>query len=109
ISEDMVPNLIWYASYGSNLSFRDRFMCYVVGGKPAGSTKENQGCRDKKPPRDNKPISLSFELYFAGHSHSWGGAVSFIRHGRDASLTLGRMYLLTEDQFNDVVLQENDQ
>ena len=34
---------LWYASYGSNLNL-DRFMCYIVGGKPKNSTKiENFG------------------------------------------------------------------
>jgi hypothetical protein len=28
---------IWYASYGSNPSYRNRFLCYIAGGKPAGA------------------------------------------------------------------------
>ena len=100
--------LVWYASYGSNLK-RQRFMCYIQGGKPEGRTEPNQGCRDKTPPIDSKPVSLNFDLYFAGKSKSWGGGgVAFIREGTKESLTLGRMYLITYEQFNDVVMQEND-
>lgn len=100
--------LIWYASYGSNLSYANRFMCYITGGRPAGSSKTNSGCRDKTPPLRDKPLSLNFELYFAGYSRSWRGSPAFIRSGDNRSLTLGRMYLITDAQFNDVVLQEND-
>jgi hypothetical protein len=97
---------IWYASYGSNLNYKGRFLCYIVGGTPLGAKKRNEGCRDKALPLDNRGISLNFELYFADYSSSWKGAVAFIKQS-ETSKTLGRMYLITDDQFNDVVLQEN--
>jgi hypothetical protein len=52
---------------------------------------------------------LPYELYFAGHSTTWGSSgVAFIRAGtEEAAKTLGRMYLITAGQFDDVVLQEN--
>lgn len=101
-------HLVWYASYGSNLNYRDRFMCYISGGKPPGSSTTNPGCRDKKPPLDSRPIELNFELYFAHYFKGWRGAAAFIRGpGNAQDVTLGRMYLITDDQFNDVVLQEN--
>src|SRR5258708_7844443 len=103
------PEYIWYASYGSNLSFKNRFMCYIAGGRPLGAQRINPGCRDKTPPRDARPVSLNFDLYFAGNSRSWGGAPAFIRRGNSNSIVYGRMYLITDDQFNDVVLQENDE
>jgi hypothetical protein len=98
--------LVWYASYGSNLK-RARFMCYIKGGKPHEGAKPNKGCfRDKSDPIESRPISLNFELYFAGQSANWGnGGVAFIRGG--GGHTLGRMYLITAEQFNDVVMQEN--
>jgi hypothetical protein len=99
--------LIWYASYGSNLAYEKRFLCYIQGGTPVGSNKANPGCRDRTPPREIKLITLNFELFFAGYSASWGGAAAFIKPGDPAATTLGRMYLITEEQFNDVVLQEN--
>jgi hypothetical protein len=102
-----MANLVWYASYGSNLNC-ERFFCYIFGGRPPGSGRTNPGCRDRTPPLDRLPLSLSYELYFACHARAWGGGgVAFIRRGNQTATTLGRMYLITEDQFNDVVLQEN--
>jgi hypothetical protein len=101
-------DLVWYASYGSNLAYQRRFLCYINGGTPVGSEKRNPGCRDRTPPLDIKPITLNFELFFAGHFKGWGGAVAFIRRGKANARTLGRMYLITDEQFNDVVIQENN-
>jgi hypothetical protein len=98
---------VWYASYGSNLR-RQRFMCYIQGGVPEGRTEPNEGSRDKTPPSDSRPVPLNFDLYFAGSSAAWGnGGTAFIRRGSRSSIALGRMYLITDEQFNDVVLQEN--
>lgn len=82
-------------------------MCYISGGTPAGAEKRNPGSRDKTRPLDIKPILLDWELYFADYSKSWGGAPAFIRKGKPKAVTYGRMYLISDDQFNDVVLQEN--
>jgi len=102
------PKKIWYASYGSNLSFQ-RFRCYIEGGTPPGSANANPGSRDKTLPSDRQPVSMNFELDFAGNSTWWKGAPAFLRKGGPAARALGRMYLITDDQFNDVVMQENDQ
>jgi hypothetical protein len=99
---------IWYASYGSNLSFQ-RFRCYIEGGTPPGSDKANPGCRDKTLPPESQPVSMNFELYFAGYSERWKGAPAFLRKGGPSARALGRMYLVSDDQFNDVVMQENGQ
>ena len=96
---------IWYAGYGSNLS-RSRFMCYIAGGRAPGSRNADPGCRDKTPPLDDKPISLDFEFYFAHYLEDWGGATAYLRRSQSA-VALGRMYLIGDDQFNDVVAQEN--
>ncbi len=83
-------------------------MCYIEGGVPEGRTEPNQGSRDRTAPQDSRPVPLNFELYFAGSSPAWGnGGTAFIRRGGRKSLVLGRMYLITDGQFNDVVLQEN--
>lgn len=98
---------VWYASYGSNLS-RDRFLYYVKGGGPPGSAKKEKGCRNKTPPKDQKPICIHFPLYFAKCSPKWCGGVAFIGLEEDAeNTTYGRMYLITQEQFTDVFKQEN--
>ena len=98
--------LVWYAGYGSNL-LRERFDCYIEGGKPPGSTKDYSGCRDKSAPRADRPIALHHALYFADHSNAWNGAVAFIRRAASDAVTHARMYQITYGQFNDVVRQEN--
>jgi len=100
---------IWYASYGSNIS-KDRFLCYIKGGKPNGSQKEYKGCTNKSLPIENEEIYIKSELYFAKKSGTWnGGGVGFIKVNFDEnSETLGRMYLITKEQFVEVVKQETN-
>lgn len=101
---------VWYVSYGSNLC-RDRFMCYIEGGRPEGSEKVEKGCRDQTPPKADEKIELKYPLYFAKNRSKWGeGGVAFIGHDEIAETkTIGRMYLITNEQFEDVVAQENNQ
>lgn len=98
---------IWYASYGSNL-LEERFLCYIRGGRPEGSQKNYDGCTDKTLPLENQQRYISHEMYFARSSGSWsGGGVGFIKTNFDPlQRTLGRMYLITRDQFIEVIKQE---
>lgn len=98
---------IWYASYGSNL-LKDRFLCYIKGGKPEGASRDYPGCSDKTDPVEDEEIILCSELYFAKQSRNWEDAgVAFIKTKFEASQwTFGRMYLITEEQFTEVVKQE---
>ena len=102
-------SLIWYASYASNLNKR-RFLCYIRGGTPKWSNQKQAGCRDKTVPRLTKPLLIPFPLYFSKDFSSWGkGGVAFIGLSKtQEDFTLGRMYLITGEQFIDVVSQEND-
>jgi hypothetical protein len=99
---------VWYASYGSNL-LRERFLCYIIGGTPEGAKRNNTGSTDKTLPLEDRPISIQHPLYFAERSESWQDAgVAFISEERtDQAATLGRMYLITAEQFIQVVRQEN--
>src|SRR4030095_163368 len=100
---------IWYASYGSNL-LEERFLCYIKGGQPVGSKKHYEGCRDKSLPIDKEEFYIPSELYFAKESDSWdNGGVAFIKTNFEPQQsTLGRMYLITPQQFIDVVKQETN-
>lgn len=74
-------------------------LCYIKGGTPKGSAKQNEGCRDKSEPTKSRPISLNFELYFAGRFRRWGNsALAFIRENPKGHPTLGWMYLITDEQ-----------
>lgn len=98
---------IWYASYGSNI-LEERFLYYIKGGQPIGATKNYSGCTDKSLPIDKEEIYINSELYFAKKSKTWNkGGVCFIKTNFDPQVqTLGRMYLITKQQFIDVVRQE---
>jgi hypothetical protein len=100
---------IWYASYGSNL-LEERFLCYIRGGRPSGANRTYKGCRDKTLPIDSEEIYINQKLYFGKSSKNWdGGGVAFLGLSSDPGhLTLGRMYLITREQFMDVVKQETD-
>jgi len=99
---------VWYASYGSNILY-ERFMCYINGTKPPGSAKAEVGCTDQTPPWASRKVSLPYPLYFSKERSKWGvGGVAFIDNHESADRTIGRMYLITEQQFTEVVAQENN-
>jgi hypothetical protein len=100
------PKYVWYASYGSNLN-EARFLTYIKGGSPDGTNSSHQGARDKTSPKDSTPIRFNGRMHFAGTSYKWGrGGIAFI--DKDTSgHALGRAYLITFEQFEDVVAQEN--
>jgi hypothetical protein len=103
-------SLVWYASYGSNLLYEDGFLGYIKGEVRRGCSQKEFGCRDRTPPIKNKTIDIPFPLYFAERSSKWNnGGVAFIGLLRDENNpTVGRMYLITKEQFIDVVKQENN-
>ena len=103
-----MPELVWYASYGSNL-LRARFLAYIRGGPPPGASFVQVGCSDTTPPRHDRGVMILHHLYFAESSRNWEDAgIAFLDPGKDSSAkTLGRMYLITAQQFREVVLQEN--
>ncbi|MCP9199150.1 hypothetical protein MKO06_04470 [Gramella sp. GC03-9] len=98
---------VWYACYGSNLR-KERFMCYIAGGTPAGALVNFRGCADRTPPVESGPVKIPYELYFAKRSPTWnGGGICFLRPGKDEEAeTLGRRYLINTGQFIDLVRQE---
>ncbi len=95
---------VWYVSYGSNMS-RERFLCYIEGGVPPGGRRRNPGCRDPRPPTDDRPVDLEGTAYFAAESTQWGGGIMFYDH-LTPGLTAARAYLVTAGQVCDVALQE---
>jgi hypothetical protein len=98
---------VWYASYGSNLN-EDRFLCYIRGGQPMGSTVTEPGCRNHTLPVESCSILIPYPLCFSGETPRWGGGRAYIGHHKmENSPTYGRMYQITAEQFMDVVSQEN--
>jgi hypothetical protein len=98
---------VWYACYGSNIQEK-RFLCYIQGGTPAGALRNYKGCANTAAPKENHPITINRDLYFAKESPAWsGGGIGFLKPGHnEEAVTLGRQYLISSDQFTDLVKQE---
>jgi hypothetical protein len=98
---------VWYVAYGSNLS-RKRFSFYLRGGRPDGSARDLPGCLDTSDPLDSFGVLIDGGVYFAGHSSGWRAGMAFYDprcHGQVAA----RAYLVTAEQFVDVLAQETRQ
>jgi hypothetical protein len=95
---------IWYVAYGSNLS-RERFCCYLRGGRPEGNDRDYPGCRDASDPMDRFGLLIAGGVYFAGRSSGWRAGMAFFdpEAPREAA---ARAYLITAEQFVDVLAQE---
>ena len=99
-----LPEEFYYMSYGSNLCM-DRFMCYVEGGQPEGSSRTYLGCRDRSKPKESLGIVFEGSIYYANYSTQWGGGFLFADFDAP-ELSLGRIHLVTSEQFTDIVSQE---
>lgn len=101
------PRSVWYASYGSNCS-RERFQAYLSGGRAPGARRVHAGARDPRPPAADAAVEFASAICFTGRSRTWGGAPCFLEHQlAEGPGALGRRYLITEQQFADVMAQEN--
>lgn len=102
-----MTNYVWYASYGSNIS-NERFLCYILGGKAKGALTSEVGCRSSDLPISSKNLTINRQQYFAKKSNRWQEkSVAFLDSQMSDESTYGRMYLISVDQFEDVVKQEN--
>ena len=96
---------VWYVAYGSNLS-AERFGCYLAGGRPHGSLRTYDGCRDPSLPRRTAAVWLRGSLGFGGESRVWRGGMAFYDPGGDGRVA-ARAYLVTFAQFGDILAQES--
>jgi hypothetical protein len=109
---------VYYASYGSNL-LTARFLAYLLGGHVAGNSAGHAGARDPTPPPHSIALRVRPPLRFARASARWnGGGVCFLDVSPAAAPleTVGpegragtwvRGWLVSKEQFVDVVHQEN--
>jgi hypothetical protein len=95
---------IWYVAYGSNLS-RERFCCYLHGGRPDGNDRDYPGCRDSSDPIDSFGLLIAGGVYFAGRSSGWRAGMAFYDPEAPGEVA-ARAYLITAEQFVDVLAQE---
>ena len=98
-------NLVWYVAYGSNLLV-ERFQYYIQGGDCPFNNKHYPGCSDQRLPRESRSVIIPYEMYFGNKSSSWGGrGVAFIDADTPGE-TVGRAYLITEEQLDGIQAQE---
>lgn len=95
---------VWYAAYGSNCD-AERLTAYLQGGRLAATGATHVGSADPAPPQADAAWTFDRGLRFAGHSPGWGGATALLtdRPGH----ALGRAWLLSWRQFEDLFAQEN--
>ncbi|WP_226665226.1 hypothetical protein [Metabacillus litoralis] len=77
---------------------------------PKGSSKIETGCRDQSLPLKESIHVMKHQLYFAKSSEKWNSqGVAFIGLKKENSfMTYSKKYLITTDQFMDIVVQENN-
>lgn len=106
LGEDGRPKRVWYASYGSNLN-EQRFLTYIEGGRPPGSTRTYAGCDDRTRPEASVPMRFNGRPHFALTSTVWRGGIAFMDTHKAQAQALGRAYLISVEQYDQVVAQEN--
>jgi len=99
---------VWYASYGSNLLY-ERLVTYIKGGYCKFNEVNYAGCRNKLLPKDSRPITIPYKMYYGKENSSWGDAGVPFLDTRRRGQALGRMYLITEEQFEDISHQEENE
>ena len=95
---------LWYVAYGTNLS-RARFQVYLHGGRPLGGARDYPGARDPLAPERDFGLMIPGGLRFLGASSVWGGGLA-VYDPRAAGEVAARAYLITAEQFVDVLAQE---
>ncbi|XP_031092579.1 histone deacetylase 5 [Ipomoea triloba] len=100
---------IWYATFGSNMYF-PRLRCYIEGGKVEGMQNQCAGAMDKSLPKEIIWKTIPHRLFFGrDHTVTWGhGGVAFLHPESTQDKAYTCLYRITLDQFNDILLQEND-
>ena len=106
LGADGRPAKVWYASYGSNLN-RNRFLAYLQGGKPEGSSRTYDGADDKSPPEADIAMRFAGRPHFALSSAVWGGGIAFMDTDATDAAALGRAYKISTGAFDAVIAQEN--
>ncbi|KAK4437013.1 Histone deacetylase 5 [Sesamum alatum] len=103
-------NLVWFAAYGPNMNYK-AFLCYIGGGKAEYMKQAVEGCRDRAPPLANKWKTVPHHRLLFGINDKTGdkGGLAFLDFIKNKSKrAYVRIYLITFDQFNDILLQLNN-
>lgn len=96
---------VWYASYGSNMLY-ERFLTFIKGGYCRFNGVEYKGCRNKLIPKDSRPIAIPYNMYFGNEGSVWGDSGVAFLNVEKYGQALGRMHLITGEQFEDILSQQ---
>ena len=81
---------------------------YLSGGLAPGRVRHQSGARDQSRWRNDVALELPHRLLFGGRSKSWGGGgFAMVDPTVADRTTLARGYLITVQQFQDVLAQES--
>lgn len=95
---------LWYVAYGTNLSSA-RFAVYLRGGRPVGGARYYHGSRDPLAPQRDFALRIPGGIRFVGTSSVWGGGLAVYDKSAEGEVA-ARAYLITAEQFVDVLAQE---
>lgn len=95
---------LWYVAYGSNLC-SNRFRVYLEGGLPEGAARDHPGSRNTAAPARREAVLIPGGIRFVATSSVWGGGMAIYDPDADGTVA-GRAYLITAEQFVDVLAQE---
>jgi hypothetical protein len=95
---------LWYVAYGSNLS-RARFEVYLRGGRPVDGARDYPGSRNPAVPDRAEAMTIPGGIRFVATSSVWGGGMAIYDPHADGDVA-ARAYLITAEQFVDVLAQE---
>lgn len=91
--ENSIDSYVWYAAYGSNVN-KKRFMNYI------------ERCNNKTAPAEERSYIIPYDIYFASSSSAWENkGVAFLDDSK-AGMALGRIYKITNKQFQDIQRME---
>ena len=102
----MSKKYVWYVAYGANM-LKERLMTLISGGEFRGIKRSYDVCSDTSPPKDDKTILIPHGLYFGNTAKDWSNqGIAFIDKKMSNSVSLGRAYLISEEQYNHIQKQE---
>lgn len=96
---------IWYVTYGVDLLY-EKFLHYIKGGICRFNHTEYYGCTDQTEPLASRVIRIPYEAYVGNSSPSWNYKGVMFLDTNQSGETLGRMYLVTSQQYEEIRDQE---
>lgn len=84
----------------------ERLMCYIEGGVCAANGRRYAGCADKTRPVTSVAYDIDHDVYFGNESTSWDGRGVAFLDVEAPGYAIGRAYLVTKEQLEDIHAQE---